>query len=133
MDANIGRPFMSTLAEAVPIGYPGRVSDLHIHVARNLHSDAAVRSMLASTFGLVGQLPSRVTTGCGVEVPRAMTSPRPESVTCLPCREHAVRQHTLAAEQAEQMIGMPGLGLQGEQLTLAAKQHREQARRFATG
>lgn len=107
--------------------------DPHIHVERGLSRDAAVRSMLASTFGLVGDLPSRVTTGCGVEVPFAMTSPRPESVTCLPCREHAVRLHTQAAEQAEQMIGLAGPVPPGEHLTRAAQQHREQARRFATG
>ncbi|MFD0852209.1 hypothetical protein ACFQ07_08250, partial [Actinomadura adrarensis] len=68
--------------------------DPHIHVQVDVvGGDAAVRDMLASTFGLAGDLPSVVTTGCGLVVPFAMTSSRPEKVTCLPCREHARDEH----------------------------------------
>ena len=84
-------------------------SDPHIHVELNvMHADAAVRNLMASTFGLASDLPSEVTTGCGLTVPYAMTSPRPESVTCLACREHACRQHLRFAEQVERLSRMPG-------------------------
>jgi hypothetical protein len=109
------------------------VGDPHIHVERNLHRQAAVRTMMASTFGLVSDLPSQVTTGCGVRVPYAMTSPRPEKVTCLPCREHAARWHAMTAEQFEQMNAPVGLALPGDDLTQAAARHRDQARRFGGG
>ncbi|WP_433293463.1 hypothetical protein ACQP2F_30680 [Actinoplanes sp. CA-030573] len=69
----------------------------HIHVERNLNRQAATRNMLASEFGLIADSPSSVTTGCGLRVAYAMTSARPESVTCLPCREHAARWHRAAA------------------------------------
>jgi len=75
--------------------------DLHVHVDVNvIHGEATVRNVLASTFGLVGDLPAAITTGCGRRVPYAMTSPRPESVTCLACRQYA-RDHCLRlADQA---------------------------------
>jgi hypothetical protein len=107
-------------------------SDPHIHVEQQvLHADAAVRGMLAATFGLAGDLPTEVTTGCGRRAPYAMTSARPESVTCLPCREHAHRQHLRYAEQAERLTGMPGLQISPTQASAAAERHRELARRFA--
>jgi hypothetical protein len=74
--------------------------DPHIHVDTKLHADAAGRMLLADAFGLVGDLPTSVETGCGLRVPYAMTSARPESVTCLACRQFAAEQHLEAAEQA---------------------------------
>ncbi|GAA4630324.1 hypothetical protein GCM10023196_055220 [Actinoallomurus vinaceus] len=107
-------------------------SDPHIHVQLDvIHADAAVRNMMASTFGLAGDLPSVVTTGCKLKVPYAMTSPRPESVTCLACREHAHRQHLRLAEEVERFGRMPGATISSAQATLAAERHRELAKRFA--
>ncbi|HEX2314588.1 MAG TPA: hypothetical protein VHJ17_12675 [Thermomonospora sp.] len=106
--------------------------DPHIHVeSKVVGGDAAVRNMLASTFGLAGDLPSRVTTGCGQRVPYAMTSPRPESVTCLPCREHARRELLRLAEQVERLGLMPGSPLTPTQAKQAADGHRALARRFS--
>jgi hypothetical protein len=105
-------------------------SDPHIHVESNLGADAVSRDIIASTFGLVSDLPSVVTTGCGQRAPRAMTSSLPERVTCLACREHASRQHLRAADQAEHFIGLPGLNISTEDLRLAAEKHRDLAKRF---
>ncbi len=107
-------------------------NDPHIHVeAKVVHADAAVRNLMASTFGLVGDLPSLVATGCGLRVPYAMTSPRPDRVTCLACREHARREHLRFAEEAERLSRMPGSTLSPEQGRLAADRHRALARRFS--
>jgi hypothetical protein len=106
-------------------------SDPHIHVGSSLNADAAVRDVIASTFGLAGDLPSTVTTGCGVRVPRAMTSPLPARVTCLACREHAHRQHLHHAEQVERLSRMPGTNISSAQARLAADRHRDLARRFS--
>jgi hypothetical protein len=106
-------------------------SDPHIHVEVNLHADAAVRNSMASTFGLAGDLPSVVTTGCGLQVPYAMTSPRPESVTCLACREYAHRRHLRLADEVERLGRMPGASLGGDAVAQAAKGHRDLAGRFA--
>jgi hypothetical protein len=106
--------------------------DPHIHVeAKVIHGDAAVRNMLASTFGLAGDLPSLVTSGCGERVPYAMTSPRPENVTCLACREHAQREHLRLAEQVERLGSMPGSAISIDQAKLAAGRHRDLAKRFS--
>jgi hypothetical protein len=116
----------------VPRGGQVNARDPHIHVQARLRAQAAVRNIVASTFGLVGDLPSRVATGCGVEVPYVMTSPRPESVTCLACREYAYRQHLRAADQAERWGGAPGTGVDiGGRAAQAAVRHRDLARRFA--
>ncbi|MHC3467906.1 hypothetical protein ACYF6T_04240 [Streptomyces sp. 7R007] len=107
-------------------------ADGHIHVdARLLHDNAAVRGLLASAFGLVGDAPSVVTTGCGLRVPYAMTSRRPESVTCLPCRDHAAREHLRSAERLERLGGSPGAHLPAEQVRQAAERLRDLARRFS--
>ena len=102
----------------------------HIHVERNLNRDAAARGMLARTFGLVGDAPAKVTTGCGLTVAYAMTSVRPESVTCLACREHAVQWHLTAAAQMQRLA--PGTGFTTRDLLAAAEHHREQARKFGS-
>jgi hypothetical protein len=107
------------------------MSDPHIHVEQQVvQAGASVRSLLASSFGLVADAPSEVTTGCGLRVPYAMTSPRPESVTCLACREHGHREHRRFAEQIEHLIG-PGMPVSGEDVTRAAQHHRDLAERFA--
>jgi len=103
----------------------------HIHVERDLNRQAAARRMLAATFGLVGDAPATVTTGCGLVVAYAMTSARPESVTCLPCRDHAARWHETAADQMWRLA--PGTGFTSRDLRAAAEHHREQARKFTAG
>ena len=75
------------------------MDDPHIHVGSDLNLDGAVRNVVASTFGVAGDLPSVVATGCGLRVPRANTSRLPERVTCLPCREYAHRRFLNYADQ----------------------------------
>jgi hypothetical protein len=105
--------------------------DPHIHVESRMNADGMVRNLLASSFGLVGDLPSVVTTGCELRVPRAMTSTRPESVTCLACREHAHHQYLRFAEQVEQLSAMPGVEISGDQARRAAAEYRDLATRYA--
>ncbi|OIJ68554.1 hypothetical protein [Streptomyces mangrovisoli] len=105
--------------------------DGHIHVdIRVPGSNAAVRNLLAGTFGLAADLPSTVTTGCRQRVPFAMTSPRPDRVTCLPCREYAQRQHLRFAERLEHLAALPGSPVTPAQAARAAARHREIASRF---
>ncbi|MEU5901879.1 hypothetical protein [Streptomyces venezuelae] len=107
-------------------------NDPHIHVqSKAVHDDAAARNVLASAFGLAGDLPSLVATGCGLQVPYAMTSPRPDRVTCLACREHARREHLRFAEEVERLSRMSGSTISPEQGRLAADRHRDVARRFS--
>ncbi|MFE4581298.1 hypothetical protein [Streptomyces chartreusis] len=109
-------------------------ADPHIHVDRRVSQyDARVRNLLAGTFGLVGDLPETVTTGCGLRVPYAMTSARPESITCLTCREHGHDEHVRLAEQIERLGAMPGAVVTGAEAGRAAEHHRDLARRFAQG
>lgn len=106
-------------------------TDPHIHVQQRVtHAGHDVRNLLASTFGLAADAPAVVTTGCGRQVPYAMTSPRPESVTCLACRDHAHREHLRFADQVEQLGRMPGSVVTDDQATLAAERHRDLAQRF---
>lgn len=106
-------------------------NDPHIHVDSKLNADGVLRNMLASTFGLVSDLPGAVTTGCGIQVPRAMTSSRPESVTCLACREHAHRLHLQWAEDVERLSSMPGVNISSDDARSAAEQHRDLATRYS--
>ncbi|WP_270072298.1 hypothetical protein [Streptomonospora mangrovi] len=102
-----------------------------MHVTERFGQDGvAVRDMMAAAFGLAGDLPSRVATGCGLRVPVAMTSPRPDRVTCLACREHARREHLRLAEQVERLARMPGSVVSPAQGRAAADRHRDAARRF---
>lgn len=106
--------------------------DPHIHVESGAApGSAAVRDVMAAAFGLVGDLPSLVTTGCGLRVPYAMTSPRPEKVTCLACREHARLEHLRSAEQVERLGSMPGSAIGAVQAKQAADWHRDLAKRFS--
>jgi hypothetical protein len=100
-------------------------------VDAQLSAKAATRSLMAATFGLVGDLPSVVTTGCGKEAPYAMTSPHPESVTCLPCRDHAHTQHLRLADQVERLGDTPGSPVDRRHVAAVAEHHRDLARRFS--
>lgn len=105
--------------------------DPHVHVEVNLGADAMVRDKVASTFGLVGDLPAVVTTGCGLRAPRAATSPLPARVTCLACREHAHGQHLRGAEQLERLVGTAGITVDDGDLRRAARWHRDRAEEFS--
>jgi hypothetical protein len=107
-------------------------NDPHIHVdAKAVDGRAAARNIMASTFGLVGDLPSVVTTGCELRVPCAMTSSRPENVTCLACREHARLEHLRFAKTVERLGLMPGSTISPVQAKQAAEGHRDLAERFS--
>ncbi|WP_229874347.1 hypothetical protein [Amycolatopsis deserti] len=56
-----------------------------------------------------------------------MTSTRPESVPCLPCREHAHREHRRLAEQIEHLGDAAGAPMSGQ----AAHRLRDLARRYS--
>ena len=104
---------------------------MHIHVEARLGGETAARNLIAATFGLVGDLPGVVTTGCGIEVSIAETSRRPEMVTCLACREYAHRRHLQHAADVERLARMHGSPFTLEQAKAAAEHHRDLARRFA--
>lgn len=103
----------------------------HIHVERNVvQAGADVRNAMVAMFGTATDPPPVVTTGCGIEVPFAMTSPHPENVTCLTCREYAHREHLRFAAQVEQLRGMPGMSITGEQAAAVVERQRDLAKRF---
>jgi hypothetical protein len=63
-----------------------------------------------------------------------MTSPRPESVTCLACREHAHRECLRFADQVERLgrAGpMSGVNVTGDQVAEAVERLRDLAKRFS--
>jgi hypothetical protein len=104
----------------------------HIHIEQKVvQAGAAFRNVIASTLGLVTDAPSVVTTGCGLQTPYAMTSPRPESVTCLACRDHGNREHLRFADQVERLSRMPGASITGDQAAKVAEWHRDLAKRFS--
>jgi hypothetical protein len=106
--------------------------DPHIHVEQKvLEAGPAYRNLIVSMLGRVTDAPSVVTTGCGVQVPFAMTSTRPESVTCLPCREHAHREYLRLADQLERMGSMPGTNFAGDQVVEGVQRIRDLAKRFS--
>ena len=107
------------------------MSDPHIHVERQVvQAGADYRNVVASLLGAVLDAPTEVTTGCGIQVPYAMTSPHPERVTCLPCREHAQREHRAFADQVENLSRMPGSPISAEDAAKAAQRCRDLAERF---
>jgi hypothetical protein len=110
-------------------------SDPHIHVQRAVvEASVDFRNLLASTLDRAPDAPGVVTTGCGVRAAYAMTSTRPESVTCLACREHAALEYRKLAGQVEflgQAGAMPGVDLTGEQVVAAVQRLRDLAARFA--
>ncbi|MEU9480290.1 hypothetical protein [Streptomyces sp. NPDC048191] len=105
-------------------------SDGHIHVEAQGDA-AAVRNVIAATFGLIGTLSAEATTGCGLRVSRALVSRHPERVTCLPCREQARDRHERLADRLERLAGQPGPTADRARVERAAAQHRDLARRFA--
>ncbi|WP_258318829.1 hypothetical protein [Streptomyces griseorubiginosus] len=112
----------------------GGGDDPHIHVeVKVVRGEAAVRTMLAATFGIAGDLPSLVGTGYGLKVPYAMTSPRPDRVTCLACREHARAQHLRFADEIERIGTLPGSPVTSAEARRAAGRHRTLAERFSSG
>lgn len=107
-------------------------TDPHIHIEEKVaQAGAAYRNTIASTLGRAPDAPRVVTTGCARQVPYAMTSPHPERVTCLACREHAHREHLRFADQVERLSRMPGAIITGGQAAEAAQWHRNLARRFS--
>jgi hypothetical protein len=107
-------------------------TDPHVHVEqRVLDGGPTLRNMISSMLGRAVDAPSVVTTGCGLQVPYAMTSPRPESVTCLACREHAHGEYLRSADQIERMGPMPGGEITDDQVAAAAERLRGLARRFS--
>nr|QEO73874.1 hypothetical protein [uncultured bacterium] len=103
-------------------------TDPHIHVEQKvLEAGAAMRGVITSMLGRAVDAPSVVTTGCGIEVPYAMTSTRPESVTCLPCRQHAHREYLRFADQVERLSQNPVMPIDGD----AVSKIRDLAKRFS--
>ena len=95
-----------------------------------LETGLIARNLISSMLGRVPDAPSAAT-GCGLQVPYAMTSPRPESVTCLPCREHAHGEYRRFADQIERLGPMPGMKITGDQVADAAERLRGLAMRFS--
>ncbi|WP_214405330.1 hypothetical protein [Pseudonocardia lacus] len=107
-------------------------TDPHIHVEQKvLEAGPTVRNLISSMLGRATDAPSVVTTGCGIRVAYAMTSPRPESVTCLACREHAHREYLRFADQFERMGPTPGAIITDDQLAEAVERLRDLAKRFS--
>ncbi|MEY9857019.1 hypothetical protein ABH935_002627 [Catenulispora sp. GAS73] len=106
--------------------------DPHIHVERRaLRGGPDFRNVMSSVVGRVPDAPSVVATGCGLDVPYAMTSSRPESVTCLACREHACVEYSAFAEQLERLGSWPGMSVTDGQVADAVERLRELAKRFS--
>jgi hypothetical protein len=79
------------------------MKDPYVHAERTPapgFGHVAMRSIITAAVGLVPDLPKTVGTGCGVRLPLAMTSTRPESITCLPCREWARAEYRTWAGMA---------------------------------
>ncbi|MCK9896859.1 hypothetical protein [Frankia sp. AgB32] len=107
--------------------------DPHIHVDnRVLQTGAAYRNLVVASVGSAPDAPTVVTTGCGLRVAYAMTSRRPESVTCLPCRNHAEREHLRFAEHVERLGRLPGSPMAAGQATGAARWARDLATRYSS-
>jgi hypothetical protein len=107
-------------------------TDPHIHVEQKVvQAGAAFRNVIVSMLGRVPDAPSVVTSGCGLEVPYAMTSPRPESVTCLACREHAHREYLRFADQVERLGQTPGMIITATDAAEAMERLRDLAQRFS--
>jgi hypothetical protein len=107
-------------------------ADPHIHVEQKvLEAGPEVRNLVVSMLGRAPDAPGVVTAGCGARVPYAMTSARPQSVTCLACRDHAHREYLRLAGQFERMGSTTGTGLTGDQLAEAVQRLRDLAKRFS--
>jgi hypothetical protein len=83
--------------------------DPYIHVEKITvpgFGHVAIRALITQATGLVPDLPKTVSTGCGRRRPLAMTSTRPESITCLACRDHAREQYLMWAGMASAAAGL---------------------------
>ena len=98
----------------------------HVHIASDLNLDGAVRNLV----GVAGDLPSTVTTGCGLRVPRGKTSRSPDGVTCRACRQDAHQPYLAYADQIERLDQLPGMNITAAQIRSAAGRSREIAREF---
>ncbi|MBL7495588.1 hypothetical protein I6A84_39435 [Frankia sp. CNm7] len=106
------------------------MDDPHVHVEWTVPDTSAdTRAVTASVFGLVADAPRTVRTGCDTRVPYASTSPHPERVTCLPCREHARDRHLRYAATIEQSAALLG-GDHVRAALAAARRMRDVADRF---
>lgn len=106
--------------------------DPHIHVEQKvMQSGAAFRNLVVSAVGRAIDVPSVVTTGCGLQVPYVMTSPRPECVTCLGCRDHAYSEYLRFADQVERLGRMPGAPISRDQAAKATERLRDLAHKFS--
>ena len=79
------------------------MKDPHVHVEKTPmpgFGHMAIRTLITDAVGLVPDLPKTVGTGCGVRRPLAMTSTRPEAITCLACRDWAREQYLTWAGMA---------------------------------
>lgn len=107
-------------------------TDPHIHVEQMvLRAGPDIRNLMSSVLGRVPDAPSVITTGCGLNVPYAMTSSRPESVTCLACREYAGREYRAFAEQFERLDSLPAMNVTADQMASAAERLQNLAKRFS--
>jgi len=108
-------------------------TDPHIHVEQKvLEAGPDTRNLISSALGRAIDAPTVVITGCGQQVRYAMTSSRPESVTCLACREYAYEAYLRAADQIARFSGgpMPGVDVTSDQVAGAVERLRELARRY---
>ena len=113
------------------------MKDPHIHAEKTPapgFGHVAMRSIITEALGLVPDLPKTVGTGCGVRRRIAMTSTRPESITCLPCRDWAAAQYVqwaqLSAATAD-LAAEPGWrGPSIAELLDEERQYRALAARF---
>jgi hypothetical protein len=107
-------------------------TDPHVHVEHKvLSAGPDLRNLMSSMLGRVPDAPSVVTTGCGLKVPYAMTSSRPESVTCLDCREYASREYSAFAAQLDRLGSLPEMNVTAAQIASAAQRLQDLAKRFS--
>jgi hypothetical protein len=70
------------------------VKDPHVHVEHDqMMGQATMRQLITEVTGIAVDASKTVRTGCDKRRPYAMTSIRPDRVTCLPCREYAAEYH----------------------------------------
>ncbi|MBM7806854.1 hypothetical protein JOD57_002691 [Geodermatophilus bullaregiensis] len=110
------------------------MADPHVHVERDVVlGRARAREVLTTAVGRVPDSAIGVRTGCGQRRPYAATSPVPERVTCLPCREHARSAHLGWARTLEGVAGSPGVdAAAAAEAREQARRHRDLARRYAS-
>jgi hypothetical protein len=115
--------------------------DPHIHaekVPMPGFGHAAVRELITEAIGLVPDLPKTVGTGCRLRRPIAMTTTRPEAITCLACRdwarEHYVKWAGMASAAAEIAEAEPRAAIAAKttpaDLRSEERTYRELAARF---